>query len=143
MVVVVAGVAFMGIAAVQTNAAANAIETDGQARAAVEATELHVRVLDASVSTAPGDGSMVVDHLKIEIVIRSPQAYPIAVPPTLCAGGTGPAGGRYSIDAAFLVVDDSVPPPPSGTPAASEDCLGVSPGHPNPRSLCRPRSTCR
>ena len=42
------------------------------------------------------------------------------------AGGVGPAPGLYSIDTTF-VVGDSAAPPPSGSPDASEGCLGVSP----------------
>ncbi len=43
------------------------------------------------------------------------------------ASGIGPAPGLYSIDATFQVGDGSVAPPPSGTPLASDGCLGVSP----------------
>ena len=42
-------------------------------------------------------------------------------------GGVGPAPGPYSINATFQVGDGSDAPPPSGTPDASEGCLGVSP----------------
>jgi len=202
VVIVVAAATFLGMAALQTNAAATAIENDAQARAAVEATTVEVRVLNVGVTPASADGPAFVDHLTIELVLNNPQAYRIAVPPTLCltshavfndpgykvgmlcwgmpgpedslrfsfsggvipqdttavtlnlrgagspcpmspgawnaelmlepglatsAGGTGPAGGRYSIDATFLVVDDSVLPPPSGAPAVSDGCVGVSP----------------
>jgi hypothetical protein len=201
-VVVVAAVTFLGMAALQTNATANAMENDQQARAAVEATTLEVRVLDAGVTPGSATEPTVVNQLTLELVIRNPQAYPIAVFPTLCltsnaifrdpsykqgmfcwgmpgpedslrfsfsggtipqdtttvtmnlrgagspcpmspgswnaeltlepglarsAGGNGPAGGRYSIDATFLVVDDAAEPPPSGAPVASDGCIAISP----------------
>lgn len=197
VVIVVAAATFLGMAAVQTNAAANAIENDAQARAAVEATTLDVRVLDAGITPASATGPAVVNHLTLELVIRNPHAYALTASPTLCltshavfndpgykpgmfcwgmprpedslqasfssltiprdtttitlslngagspcpmspggwnaemtfgpAFADGVSGGLYSIDAPFFVVDDSIPPPPSGAPAASDGCIGVSP----------------
>jgi hypothetical protein len=198
VVVAVAAAMFLGIAALQTNAAANAIENDAQARSAVEATTLQVRVLDVGITPASAAGPAVVNQLALELVLRNPQAYTLAASPTLCltshavfndpgykqgmlcwgmpgpddslrssyaaltvqqgtttikldltgagspcpmspgtwnaeltfepalADGT-PAGGLYAIDAPFFTGDDSVPPPPSGAPAASDGCIGVSP----------------
>ena len=197
VVIVVAAATFLGMAALQTNAAANAVENDAQARAAVEATTLDVRVLDAGITPASATGPAVVNHLTLELVIRNPQAYALTASPTLCltshavfndpaykqgmlcwgvpgpedslrgsftgltvpqdtttikldlrgagspcsmspggwnaeltfgpAMADGVSSGLYSIDAPFFVVDDSIPPPPSGAPAASDGCMGVSP----------------
>lgn len=192
---------FLGIGALQTNANANAIETDAQARTVVGATGFRVFVLNADITPASGGKPAVVDHLNLQIELESQQAYALAVPPTLCltslamfqdpaykfgmlcwglpgpddslrfslsstvpqdtttlmldlrgAGspcpfspgtwnaeltlapsidpgtdGIGPAPGLYSISATFQVGDGSVAPPPSGSPDASEGCLGISP----------------
>ncbi len=198
VVVVVAGATFFGMAALQTNAIANAIENDAQARAAVEATTLEVRAFDFGVTPASATGPAAVNRLTLELVLYNPKAYVLTGPPTLCltsyavfhdpaykqgllcwgmpgpedslrfsfpaltvrqdtttinlnlrgagspcpmspgewnaeltfepamANGS-PGGGLYAIDAPFFVVDDSIPQLPSGAPAASDGCLGVSP----------------
>jgi hypothetical protein len=87
--IVLAGVAvfstgaYLGLGAVQDSATSNSTLDDAQAPALVEATAFQVRAVD-SIVTSGTDGAPVVNHMTLEIELRSPQGYRLATGPTLC-----------------------------------------------------------
>jgi hypothetical protein len=83
-IVIVATGLFVGIGAMQTNAAAGKIQNQQQARAAVKATSMHVLAFETGLTPPSGGPTAIVSRLKIQIELQSPQQYALVEAPTLC-----------------------------------------------------------